>query len=265
MIRMRSMIAALITAATLALGTSTSEADPVQVRYVEGSLHGFLGLRSTDGHLIASGDLFQTVAADRVTARLVFHFKDGSLSDETAVFSQRDHFTLITDRLVQRGPAFAHPLEMTIDSSSGAVTVRYTDDHGEEKVEREQMDLPPDLANGLITTLLKNLPSSAALPSVSMVAATPKPRLVKVEITAGGTDTLSIAGTARKATHYILKIDIGGVAGLVAPLVGKKPPDAHVWILQGDVPAFVKSRSTMFVGGPLWETLLVSPQWPKAR
>ncbi len=257
--------AAIVAAATLLLAGATANAEPIQVRYVEGTLHGFLTLRSADGRLIASGDLLQTVAGDRVTTRLVFHFKDGSLSDETAVFSQHDHFTLITDKVVQRGPAFPRPLEMTIDVASGDVTVRYKNDHGEEKVESEHMDLPPDLANGLMPMLLKNLQPSAALPTVSLVAATPKPRLVKVEVTAGGIDTLSIGGSARKATHYVLKVDIGGVAGLVAPLVGKKPPDNHVWILQGDVPAFVKSRSTMFAGAPLWETALVSPQWPKAR
>ena len=32
------------------------------------------------------------------------------------------------------------------------------------------------------------------------------------------------------ATHYVLKVEIGGLAGVVAPLVGKQPPDSHVWI-----------------------------------
>src|SRR3954468_8037263 len=76
-------------------------ADPVVVRHVEGLVHGFLSLRSPDGRGLAKGDLIQNARGDRVTSRLVFHFKDGSLSDDTAVFTQRGHFSLITDHLVQ--------------------------------------------------------------------------------------------------------------------------------------------------------------------
>jgi len=102
-------------------------------------------------------------------------------------------------------------------------------------------------------------------PSVSFVAATPKPRLVKLKIAAAGADSFSTAGMARKATHYVLKVDIGGVAGLVAPLVGKQPPDSHIWILEGEAPAFVKSEAALFMGGPLWRMELVSPVWPRSR
>jgi hypothetical protein len=127
------------------------------------------------------------------------------------------------------------------------------------------MDLPPDLANGLIITLLKNVQRDALPPSVSLVVATPKPRLVKVTLSVAGSEPFSVAGSARKATHYVLKIDIGGIAGLVAPLVGKQPPDSHVWILEGEAPAFVRSKAPTFMGGPVWQTELVSPVWPSAR
>ena len=127
------------------------------------------------------------------------------------------------------------------------------------------MDLPPDLANGLIITLLKNVRRDALPPSVSLVAATPKPRLVKVTLAVAGTEPFSVAGSARKATHYVLKIDIGGIAGLVAPQVGKQPPDSHVWILDGEAPAFVRSQAATFMGGPVWQTDLVSPVWPRGR
>jgi hypothetical protein len=215
--------------------------------------------------VLANGDLIQRAQGSRVTSRLVFHFKDGSLHDETAVFSQRGNFSLITHHLVQKGPAFERPLEMTIDRPNGHVVVRYKNDKGEEKVEDEQMDLPPDLANGMIITLMKNVRRDALPPSLSLVVATPKPRVVKVKMTAAGSEPFSIAGSARKAIHYVLKIDIGGLAGVVAPLVGKQPPDSHVWIMEGEAPAFVRSQSPMFADGPLWQTELVSPVWPQVR
>jgi len=253
-------------ATVVLLGTSVPSAEPVVVRHVEGLVHGFLSLRSPEGAVIANGDLIQDTRGGRVTSRLVYHFKDGSLQDETAVFSQRGHFELISDHLVQKGPAFERPLDMMIDRPSGHVVVRYKNEHGEEKVEDEHMDLPPDLANGLIITLLKNVRRDALPPSVSLVVATPKPRLVKVTMAVvAGTEPFSVAGSARKATHYVLKIEIGGIAGLVAPLVGKQPPDSHVWILDGEAPAFVRSQAATFMGGPVWQTDLVSPVWPSGR
>ena len=236
----------------------------VAVRHAEGSLRGFLILRTLDGTPLADGDLIQTVRGDRVTTRLVFHFKDGSIHDETAVYSQRQRFRLITNHLVQKGPIFPQPLDMSIDGSSGRVTVRYTDDKGKQKVEAERLDLPPDLANGLIPTLLKNVQTGAPPKTVSFVAATPKPRLVKLAITAAGDEPFSTGGAAHKATHYVLKVEIGGISGLLAPLLGKQPPDSHVWILGGEAPAFVKAEQPLYLGGPLWRIELVSPVWPRA-
>lgn len=66
------------------------------------------------------------------------------------------------------------------------------------------------------------------------------------------------------ATHYVLKIEIGGVAGVIAPLVGKQPPDVHVWVQGGTAPAFVKMQGPLYSGGPIWQVQLASPVWPRA-
>jgi hypothetical protein len=97
---------------------------------------------------------------------------------------------------------------------------------------------------------------------VSLIAATPKPRLVKLVIAPSGEDAFTLGTTARNATHYVIKVEIGGVAGFVAPLIGKQPADTHVWILQGEAPAFVKMEGPMYDGGPLWRLELARPSWP---
>jgi hypothetical protein len=116
--RLRRPVLAVLTAGLL-LGGVPLGAEPVTVRHQEGVVHGFLALRTLDGSTIAAGDLLQTSRGTRVTSRLVFHFRDGSLHDETAVFSQRGTFRLISDHLTQSGPSFPHPLDMTIDAASG--------------------------------------------------------------------------------------------------------------------------------------------------
>jgi hypothetical protein len=254
--------AILLIFACLVSSVSVS-ASPVQVRYREGLVHGFLILSNLEGDAIAEGDLTQIAHGDQVTSRLVFHFKDGSRQEETTVFSQHGAFHLISYNQVQKGAAFKQAIDLMIAASTGQVTVRYTDNDGNERVEKEHLNLPPDLANGLVPTLLKNLPPDAPPLEVSMVVATPKPRLVKLVITAQGAEPFSVAGSAREATNYVVKVKIGGVAGVVAPILGKEPPDAHVWVLGGDAPTFVKSEILSYLGGPMWRIKLACPAWPQ--
>ena len=238
-------------------------AEPVTVRYTEGLVHGFLVLRTLQGDTIAAGDLSQGTRGGLVTSRLMFRFKDGSLYDETVVFSQRGSFRLLSDHLVQKGPSFDRPMDVSIDARSGRVAVRYTDKDGKEKVETEQMELPLDLANGMVFTLLKNIAPGVPETTVSMVAATPKPRLVKLKIVPVGQEPFSVSGVEYQAMHYVVKVEIGGVAGVVVPLLGKQPPDHHVWIIGGKTPGFVKAEGSLYLGGPPWKIELASPVWPK--
>jgi len=260
----RSRPLAVLLACAVLLQAGALPAAPVAVRHTEGVVHGFLVLRTLEGNALADGDLIQVARGDRVTSQLQFRFKDGSVHDETAVYSQRRSFRLLSYHLVQKGPAFQHPMEVSINGSTGQVTVRYTDDDGKEKVASDRLQLPPDVANGLILTLVKNVGPDEPRTTVSMVAATPKPRLVKLVITPQGEEPFSIGGSKRKATHYVLKVEIGGVAGWVAPLMGKQPPDIHVWILSGDAPAFVRLEGPLYLGGPTWRIELTSPVWPAA-
>jgi hypothetical protein len=52
------------------------------------------------------------------------------------------------------------------------------------------------------------------------------------------------------------------VAGVIAPILGKQPPDTKLWILDGDVPAFVKMEGALYEKGPIWTMVLTSPSWP---
>ena len=125
-----------------------ASAEPVSVRYLEGVTHGFLSLKTMEGKLLGSGDLIQTVRGNRVNSRLVLRYQDGSVSDETTVFTQQNEFRVLTDRLIQKGPSFKTPLDATMDRSRGLVTVKYANEKGEQKVEEKRLEFPDDLANG---------------------------------------------------------------------------------------------------------------------
>ena len=253
----------LVVASCAVFASAVVRTEPVRVQHTEGLVHGFLSLSSLDGVRLAGGDLIQFARGSLVTSRLIFHFIDGSLHDDTVEFRQTRQFEFVKDRLVQRGPSFPLPIEMAIDGASGTATVHYTSDHGDAKTASAHFDLPPDLANGVLLTLLKNVRPTATPKTLSFIAATPKPQLVKLALSTLGEEPFSTAGLARKAVHYQLKVDIGGLKGLVVPLVGRQPPYLHFWILGGDAPAFVKSEQQLYFDGPIWRIELASPVWPK--
>jgi hypothetical protein len=235
------------------------------VRYVQGSFHGFLELRSEGGSVVASGDSLQSVRGDRITAETNFRFKDGSVDDETTVYTQHRTFHLISDRHVQKGPSFPHPMDVLIDAGSGVVTVRTTDKDGKEEVKAEHMNLPPDLANGLIPIVVENMRPAEQGITVSMVVMTPKPRVVKLVITNLGEENCSVAGVGRKASHYQIKIELGGVAGVVAPMIGKAPPNIQIWVIRGAAPTFAREQGPMYAEGPMMTIQLASPVWPAGK
>ncbi len=246
------------------------QAESLMVRPSENGHHAYLVLRTLDGTPLADGDLIQKIRGDRVHSRLVFHFKDGSIRDETAFVSVHGGMRLLSARLVQKGPMFQTPLDMTIDGASGLVTVRYMDQGGDQKVFTERLELPADLANGLMLPLLENARPNVPPPSLSMVVPTPRPRLVKLVISVAGDETIATGErpTTHQATHYVVKVDMGGVTGLLAPLLGKQPRDSHVWVADGEDgedPTFVKSEGPMFFGGPSWRVELVGPTGPQSQ
>ena len=125
-------------------------------------------------------------------------------------------------------------------------------------MQRQRMELPPDVANGLLITLMKDIKPSVPRTTVSMVATTPKPLLVKLAITPQGEEPFTIGSFRHKAMHYVVKVEIGGVTGFLARLMGKQPPDTHVWVLGGEAPAFVKSEGPLYAGGPIWRIQLAT-------
>jgi hypothetical protein len=238
-------------------------AQSVKVRYREGVGHGFLVLRTPDGKPLADGDSTQLAQGDNVTSHMSFKFTDGSVYEQTTTFSQRGTFRLLKDHVVQKGPQFKPAMETSIDATTGDVTVRYTDDRGKERVLTERLKLPPDVANGLVFTLLKDVEPSAPQTTVSYVAATPKPRLVHLEIIPQEQVPFSIGSYTHKAFRYMVKVKIDGVAGLIARLKGKQPAPLQAWVLAEGAPAFVRFDGPLYSGGPTWRMEVAIPAvWP---
>jgi hypothetical protein len=241
---------------------SSLAAAPVPVRFLEGLTHGFLVLRTLDGTLIASGDLFQSAKSGEVESRMLLHFKDGSLFEEKVVFTQQRVFTLKNYRLMQRGPAFTDDTEISLERATGKYRVK-TKAHkdGKEKVHEGTLDLPLDVYNGgMILTVAKNLPKGAS-EIVHTVAFTPTPRLIQLELAPAGEQRVLVGALARTATDYVFKPKLGVLLKLVATVLGRVPPDSHAWIVASEMPAFVRFEGPLSVTGSVWRLEPTLPRW----
>ena len=227
------------------------EAGPVPVRFIEGVSRGFLTLRSANGDKLADGELLQILRPRGLESRLVFRFADGSLYDETVLYSQQRVFALLRYRLFQRGPSFPLTLDVSFDRKKAQYKVRYRNGSGPQETLNGQLDLPPDVYNGMISTLLKNLRRGAS-ETVHLVTFTPKPRLVKLHLTPAGEEAVQVGDALMKATRYQARTELEGSVGFFAFLLKKELPVLHYWVLRGEVPAFVKFEGPFFMEGPVW-------------
>jgi hypothetical protein len=240
-----AILAALALTFTL---SGTALADPISVRFTEGIGRGFPVLRDAKGEKIAQGDLVQVARGDRVENRLTFRFRDGSFYDETVVFSQRDVFTLLSYRLVQRGPSFPESIDATVDRGSGRYTVRYKgDEESPEEVVKGKFEMPADAYNGLLSMLMKNLPTGESA-TVQIIAFTPKPRLVKMLLMPSTEDTVMMSETAVPSTRFLVKPQLG----LFASLLVAEIPDIKIWVSGGEAPAFLRFEGPLYFMGPIW-------------
>jgi len=253
--RLSSLHVAVLVLATLAA------AEPVPVRHVEGVTFGFLVLKDLHGEILAHGELKQVVTPDDpvVMSDLQFRFRDGSFYREITKFTQKGVFRLVSDQVIEKGPAFKHDSETWVDAATGNVTAKITA-NGKEKTVTKHLDIPNDAANGLLFILAKNLNPSASQTVVSMVAASDKPRVVELQIVPAQEKTVHEGPLDYKAQHYVVHIKITGAAGVVAPLLGKKPSDLQLWTLKSEAPTFIEFEGQLGEDTPVWRIELAAPE-----
>lgn len=232
----------------LLLWPGVAPAEPVTVRFSEGVTRAFPVLRTLAGEKLAHGDLSQVVHGDRVESRLVFRFKDGSLHDESVVFSQRGTFRLLAYRIIQRGPSFPETIEASIDREAGRYHVRYwADQDSEEEVLTGSYRVPDDAYNGMVSVVVKNLPPGAA-ETVTIIAFTPKPRTVNLLLAPVAEDRVQVSDVSMPCVRYAVRPQLGVLASLLIMDV----PDVRVWILPGEAPAFLRAEGPLYLMGPIW-------------
>jgi hypothetical protein len=256
--------AAVFSATMIPAVAVAQQPQPVPVRKVQGTSHAFLVLRAESGVVLGYGELLQLIHGDRVISRLTYRFRDGSIDEETTEFSQRTTFHLIRDHHVQHGPFFSKASDCLVEES-GNVTIRTIDKDGKEKVETSHIDLPANVSNGFTGTMLLNASPNSGPFKLGLVAPIGKGRLIQLSVVVAGQETFSpVLGVHRKATVFQIHPELGVVAGVVAPVVGKQPKDVFVWILEGEVPGLVREIGPLEEGGQVLSIEPAGASYPAA-
>jgi hypothetical protein len=234
----------------ITLGTA-APAERISVKHIQSPMHRFMVARSEAGKVIASGEFSQVVQGDEVTMRLTYHFVDGSIDDETTTYRQQGTFRLVRNHHIQKGPFFVKPVDFTVEASTGIATSRTTDRNGRIHVESEHMDLPDDLANGFVGTLLLNVPQNTTPFRVGMLAPVGGGRLIHILISPEGEQQFHTEGQTLKAAVFRIHPELGGIVGVIAPLIGLQPKDVMVWVLEGEESAVVRIVGQLGGYGPV--------------
>ncbi len=257
--RRNFMVSALL-AITL---RAAAPAEQIPVKHIQRSLHRSMVTHSDSGKVIATVDFSQVVQAHEVTMRLTYRFVDGSIDDEMTTYTQQGTFHLVSDHHMQRGPFFAKPSDFTVEADTGMAISRTTDRNGRAHVETERMDLPYDLANGIVGTLLLNVPSDTTPFRVGLLAPVGGGRLIRILISPERQESFQMAGQSLKATVFRIHPELGGIVGLLASLIGIQPKDVLVWVREGEQPAVVKIVGQLGGYGPVVSSVLEGASFGK--
>lgn len=239
---------------TLLVGiTSFADAEPIAVRFAEGTTHGYLSLKTDQGRQIAHGELVQRTQGKRVEAHLFFHFLDGSVHDEKVSFSQHRLFRMEKYFLKQTGRSFPTQQEVTVNRTAKTFSFRSWVTGGTTISRSGTLSLPDDVYNGMIVTLLKNLPPGQSK-TVQYVAFTPQPKLYPLKLTPTHRMSVKMGVRSKPVTQYVLEPKVGLITKLIGKIMGKLPSKFHYhfWLYTDTVPVFGAFEGPLYVNGPTW-------------
>ena len=234
----------------MALGNA-AQAEPIPVRHVQLPMHEFMVAGSETGAVLARTEFSQVVQGDEVSLRLTYRFVDGSIDEETTTFRQKGTFRLVRDHHIQKGPFFAKPVDFAVEAATGMATTCTTDKYGKIHVESEHMDLPDDLANGFVGTLLLNVPQNTTPFRVGILAPVGGGRLVRLLISPESVQPFQMSGQTLKAAVFRIHPELGGIVGVIARLLGLQPKDVMVWVHESEDPAIVRIVGQLGGYGPV--------------
>ena len=228
-----------------------AQAEQIPVKHAQLPMHSSMVARTETGKIIARVEFTQVVEGDEVTMHLTYHFLDGSIDDETTTYRQQGTFRLVRNHHMEQGPFFPRPVDFAVEATTGMATSRTADWMGKIQVESAHIDVPDDLANGFVGTVLLNVAHDTKPFRVGILAPVGSGRLIRILISPEGERPFHVNGQTLKATVFRIHPELGGILGVIAQLLGLLPKDVMVWVQEGEQPQVVRVVGQLGGFGPV--------------
>jgi len=214
--------------------------DPIRLAWMEGDVAGLIDILSPDGRkTIGYVEYHQLRHGDIVNMVRVAHFADGSSDEDQAEARVGDTLEAQRGRSIIRDTHGKSIVDIKIDVAGGSITGFYLDG-----TDRKTVDDHQELHGGtywgpLINLVVKNFAQNATDDHVvfTTVVATPKPRVINMELARKGTQTVTRVGGRLNVTVLSL---LPTVNFLVDPIVQRIAPETTFLIDSGKPPVLVR-------------------------
>lgn len=236
-----------MTAAATALLAAAFAAPPagaVALRYPQADLHGFPQLSDDRGRPLADGELVQRKRGTRLFVHATWRFKDGREVVEDDVLDTRPELRQRSFRWVERR-AGKELRRFEVDFASHQAHASKLEG-GEVKRWDETLDLQDGKSFAgyalalAVSQLRADLPAPENKRELTVVAFTPGPRAVTLEVSRKAGEHVRAAGRALAADLYTLHPTLPFPLSLVA-----HPPDSYLWFTRDAPPALLRAEQNL--------------------
>jgi hypothetical protein len=220
--------------------TARDAGDPIRLAWVEGDVAGLSSIRSPDGKVvIGSINYHQRRRGQTLHAVRVARFRDGSSDEDRVEARVGDTLQTVRGRSIIRNTAGVATVDITVDVAAGHIT-GFSGLGKERQNYDEHVDLTPGTYFGpLVFMVIKNFDLNATDGRLVFrtVVATPKPRVLDMELLRQGTTVVLRVGERIDGVNFLLRPTVNF---LIDPIIHALAPETNFVITSGTPPALAR-------------------------
>jgi hypothetical protein len=238
-IKSAALVGLVVGVAALAL----ARARAIELHTMPGALHGFPSMSDEAGHVMASGELAQELHGTELVARVRWRFRDGHRAEEEDTFTIRPELAQRTFswRETKEGGAERRRFEVDLESGRASATVA---DGAHPLHEDVKLEVPRgrSFAGFGVALAASELPldHEGATEEISVVAFTPRPRAVTLQIRRGKEESVRAEGRSIASDEFTLHPKLPFPVALFV-----HPKDAHLWFTHRPPRALVRAEQNL--------------------
>jgi hypothetical protein len=214
--------------------------DPIRLAWVEGDVAGLSSIRSPDGSaIIGSINYHQRRRGQVLQAVRIARFRDGSSDEDRVEARVGETLQTLRGRSIIRNAAGVATVDISVDVAAGHIT-GFSGVGTERQNYDEHVDLTPGTYWGpLVFMVIKNFDLNATDGRLIFrtVVATPKPRVLDMELVRHGKTVVRRVGERIDGVNFLLRPTINPI---IDPLIQAIAPETTFVVQPGAPPGLAR-------------------------